>query len=364
MDIFDLIDPFELEEMIEAGYVSAQQHPLLPLTILNYTHRCQYDRAWNATTMKCRGIIYGTQDGVIYARPWAKFFNYGEPTPEGLVLDPDALVEVTDKLDGSLGIGYFDPTWGGLSIATRGSFTSDQALHASKLYQRRYAHWMPEEGWTPLFEIIYPENRIVVDYGGEDDLHMIGQVKIETGELRGPSLEWPGPMAALQQALTFRDAVALPERPGKEGVVVRLLETDALVKIKQADYVELHRIVTHLNERTVWEAIVADRFEELIETLPDEFMVWAENVRRNLQAEADYIEARIREKYASATSWMQDRHGSDWSRKQFAELVTRQPEWAPYMFLLLDGKNVHEKIWASIRPEAAKPLMDRGEEIA
>jgi len=361
MDIFDLIDQFELEQAIEAGYVSAQLCPTDPLAILNYTHRCQYDRAWTPLTRQCRGLIYHVETGEIIARPWPKFFNYGEHEAE---FDPDALVEVTDKLDGSLGILYPSQI-DGWQIATRGSFTSEQALRGSEMltgYLRE--GWRPDPAWTYLFEIIYPENRIVVDYGNESDLHMIGRVKTETGEVQGPALDWPGPMAALQQALTFRDALALPERPGKEGVVVRLLETDALVKIKQADYVELHRIVTHLNERTVWEAIVADRFEELIETLPDEFMVWAENVRRNLQAEADYIEARIREKYASATSWMQDRHGSDWSRKQFAELVTRQPEWAPYMFLLLDGKNVHEKIWASIRPEAAKPLMDRGEEIA
>ena len=76
-------------------------------------------------------------------------------------VDLEAAVEVTDKHDGSLGILYPAPD-GRNAVATRGAFESAQALHASELYRREYERaWRPESGWTYLWEIVYPANRIV-----------------------------------------------------------------------------------------------------------------------------------------------------------------------------------------------------------
>ena len=54
-------------------------------------------------------------------------------------IESDAPVEVTDKMDGSLGILYRRPD-GVCAIATRGSFASDQALEANKIWSESYSY--------------------------------------------------------------------------------------------------------------------------------------------------------------------------------------------------------------------------------
>ena len=122
--ISDLFDPADLESAIADGFVRAQDHPTLALRILNYTERAQYERVWTDVTRQCRGLIVDGM-GRIVARPYAKFFNYGEHDEATLSLDE--FVTITDKMDGSLGILYRG-TDGQLAIATRGSFASEQAI--------------------------------------------------------------------------------------------------------------------------------------------------------------------------------------------------------------------------------------------
>ena len=134
---------------VAAGLVRVQRHPTLPLRIFNYTEQAVFGRHWTAVTRTCRGLV-AAADGRIVARPWPKFFNHGELATEAL--DLAAPVEVTDKADGSLGILY--PVPNGHAVATRGSFTSEQALHATSTFVDRYAgRWSPLPGWTHLFEI-------------------------------------------------------------------------------------------------------------------------------------------------------------------------------------------------------------------
>lgn len=71
---------------------------------------------------------------------------------------------------------------------------------------------MPVAGWTYLFEIIYPSNRIVLDYGRTDDLMLLGAVQISTGTAVGPRdpicAPWPGPRIEVQAYLTLAEALA------------------------------------------------------------------------------------------------------------------------------------------------------------
>jgi RNA ligase len=197
-----------LTAMIRDGYVRVQRHPTLPLRIFNYSEKAAYEGVWNAVTLTCRGLIVDDEDRIA-ARPFAKFFNYGQAGAAEIPLD--AKVQVVDKMDGSLGIVY--PVPGGYAIATRGSFASEQALHATQVLQARYPQWWPTPGWTALFEIVYPSNRIVVDYGDVDDLVALGVVDIETGEVHQPGalrlMGWKGPVAKVFEAETLAEALAM-----------------------------------------------------------------------------------------------------------------------------------------------------------
>src|ERR1700683_3484778 len=170
MKLNNLIEPGLLDDMLEQGYIRQQFHPGEPLAILNYTEKAQFDRVWNDATRQCRGLLYKVFGQEVVARPFPKFFNYGEEDVHHSYYHTP--VTVTDKLDGSLGILYPVGHYG-WAIATRGSFTSPQALHGTAKLQEYLKTWEPADGSTYLFEIIYPANRIVCNYYDTDDLFLL-----------------------------------------------------------------------------------------------------------------------------------------------------------------------------------------------
>jgi RNA ligase len=341
----DVLDPAELAIAVEKGLVRTQRHPTRPFMIYNYTEACQYTGAWTPVTLACRGLVVSA-DGRIVARPYEKFFNHTETHAPRL--DPTAPVSVTDKADGSLGIIYHDGDR--LAVATRGSFTSDQALHATAILNSRYGGFAPPAGRTVLVEIIYPGNRIVVDYEGLDDLVLLGAVDIATGRTYGPAAvpDWPGSVVESFGYATLAEALAAPARDGREGLVVHFTAADQRVKIKYADYVRLHRLVTGLTARTVWE-VMADGgdLDELTASLPDEFHAWVRGVAVELTATVDARAAEIEAAYASIVASLPD----GWGRKEFAARAVRS-EHKFALFLRLDGKDYRSALWQHARPAA------------
>src|ERR1700744_2448922 len=76
--IYDLFSREALDHALSERLVVARRHPTRNLTILNYTERCQYERGlWNEVTLACRGLIHDGAGNVV-ARPFRKFFNYGQ----------------------------------------------------------------------------------------------------------------------------------------------------------------------------------------------------------------------------------------------------------------------------------------------
>ncbi|WP_371793115.1 hypothetical protein OG285_32820 [Streptomyces sp. NBC_01471] len=345
--IDDLLDPVLLARSLHAGYVREQTHPALPLRIFNYAEKAVFEREWNEVTRQCRGLVIDRQ-GRILARPYAKFFNYSEH-PEGTFCLEDTVV-VTDKLDGSLGILYPLPD-GGHAIATRGSFASEQALHATKIWQERYAGTASiKPGVTYLFEIIFPENRIVCDYGALDDLVLLGGVDIATGTpLPADELPWDGPRVDTFAFSTLADALAAPPRPGAEGFVLRFPGHDnTMIKVKQDDYVALHRIITGLNARAVWERLGAgDTVAEICDGLPDEFHDWVKDVAAELAGQCNEILAESLEEHQRIVEALPKGR----TRKDYALHASRSPMRA-WLFMLLDGRDPSARIFHTLRPEA------------
>lgn len=160
------IDLLLLDKYVTDGYILVNKHPEHNLRILNYSRKVQFEKFWNSFTLLCRGLIID-DDGNVVAMPFVKFFNYEEHKAEEI---PTTNFEVFDKMDGSLGIlFYYAGNW---HIATRGSFVSDQAIRAKEILKKYNTEDLDEE-ITYLFEIIYPENRIVVNYG-EEEIGFVG----------------------------------------------------------------------------------------------------------------------------------------------------------------------------------------------
>jgi RNA ligase len=364
MKLDQLLDIDFLRMMIQKGYVREQHHPKEPLTIYNYSHAAQYDRLWNEVTRQCRGLIVDDDDNVV-ARPWPKFFNYGEHAEDEF--DLSAEVVVRDKLDGSLGILYPSlSTTSGFAIATRGSFTSEQAVRGTEMLQGYLTQprWTPLPGVTYLFEIIYPENRIVIDYGGRSELVLLGIVDNDSGDTDHGDTTWPGPVAPFIWAETLAEALALPPRPNSEGVVVRFKDTKLMIKLKQDDYVALHRIVTGLSERTVWEHLSSGQpIEELLRPLPEEFVSWVTDVSIGLCHEFVEITTDAQSTYSQIVTQVSLSGNRDWTRKEFAAYATERTN--PHLlFMLLDGKPIDEAVWKMLQPSNPRALVSSSEDTA
>ena len=169
MKLHDYLNMDELHDMLVNGYVKVINHPKFPLRMYSYTKDCHYEKMWNDTTMKCRGLIVDNEDNII-AKPLKKFFNYEEFTG---TISLKSTPKILEKLDGTLGIMYwYNET---PYIATKGAFDSEQSIHATNILHNRYRDvWDKlDRAHTYLFEIIYQEDKHIISYPDIDDIYLI-----------------------------------------------------------------------------------------------------------------------------------------------------------------------------------------------
>lgn len=347
----------EFTKAHEDGRVSRQRHPDYPYSIYKYTPVTVFKKDWDDITMASRGLIVNDETGEIIARPFAKFFNHNEVSaPVELLKGP---ISVTEKLDGSLGISFMTPD--GLQISTAGGFQSEQGAHATAVYREKYeGKWEPRKDTTYMWEIIYPENRIVVDYENEDDLYLIGAVNIKTGKSIPLSqiTEWKGKRAVEHTDLSSLDSVVnSPDRNNHEGFVVHYLDTDARVKFKHAEYLHYHRYATGITSRKIWDNMregVDDT--EWIQNAPEEFEDFINSKKAAIQADYDKEYNRLTDGYNAFVATLP----KDISQKEFAQAATQRvakEDLGAFFSLRNRGEleiHARKSIWDKIKPPAEK----------
>lgn len=347
--LYDIVDADLYADMLQQKYIKEKTHPKFPqLTIVNYTDSCMWDQVWNDVTMTCRGLIFNNETKEIIARPFRKFFNTDQQQAPSWGLTE--LVQVTDKLDGSLGILYQQPD-GRYAIATRGSFASDQAEWGTEVFQGMYEEeWTPNPELTYLFELIYPENRIVVDYEGVQSLVLIGAVEISTGKSVSVDdliSDWIGiSVPVFEESMTYEEALSLPERDNAEGYVFWNMSSDERMKIKYERYKELHRYLTNTSARHVWEVLSEGKNpNEIFAAAPDEFHDWVKEVISELETQNLEIKTKAWIQFMSIRNSLPE--GAE--RKDFA-LAVQDAEYRSLMFMWYDGKSVDDVVWKMIKP--------------
>lgn len=339
------LDWARVTELVAERYISYQDHPTVPLRILNYTQKAQYARMWTPETLACRGLII-TNNNVIIARPFPKFFNLEEHGPDWT--PPLGDFTVTAKLDGSLGILYLADN--GLAIATRGSFTSEQATHATRILRERYAElpWQANH-LTYLFEIIYPQNRIVVDYGALDDLVLLAVIDTATGEDL-PLPAWFPNHVTVYDGITDLAALKALEQPNEEGFVIRFSDGER-VKVKFAEYVRLHRLVTGVTARAIWDVLrTGGDLGGMLERVPEEFAAWVVQTATGLRNRALDME------HAACDVYEQVRGLPTRKEQATHPAMLADRSLAGIVFAMLDTKDIAPIIWRMLRPEAERPF--------
>lgn len=269
------------------------------LAIYTYTDRATYEALWTPAVEIARGLVLDHDARRIVATPFPKFFNLGE---RGLG-PPAEPFEAFEKVDGSLGtLAHDGLRW---RVTTKGSFASDQARWAEAwLAARDTSALVP--GTTYCFEIVYPENRIVVSYQwaglvllaayGEDGREWSYPELVATADALGTRAaerySYPSVAALVEAAAAFR--------ADREGFVVRFAGGFRL-KVKGAEYLRVHRLVSRVTPLALWEAIVAgDDLDAIRVQIPEEFWRDFDAIRSALLAEFDRIANAVE---AEASRW-------------------------------------------------------------
>lgn len=273
-----------------------------PFVLLNYNQECQKYAKWDEVTSVCRGLIIDTRDWSVAARGFDKFSNVGEhPTSTKIEDLPDLPFTAFEKVDGTFGMMYRDEN-GEAWIATRGSFDTPQALRGTEMLRRLRLEALPE-GYTPIFEIVYPKQHetaggvalsvITYDY---EDLVLLGLRHRVTGK----ELPWSA-VASVAKAIgarlpktyefsSFEEAYAAAKAlPADQEGFVLLFENGLRVKVKGHAYCARSRSTWGISATNILEVLVAGgkpAYLKLVEDANEEARIEADRIVAEIDAEA------------------------------------------------------------------------------
>ncbi len=308
------------------------------LRLFNYTSQAQYAGRWNFLERISRGLIFNVNTGEIVARPFDKFFNFGE----GGRFTNAPILNVSEKMDGSLGILYRENST--YRIATRGRFDSEQALWATEFLNRKFDLRKLSDSLTLLFEIIYPGNRVVVDYQGKEDLVLLSARNRMTGqyisfsqvqilsEIFGFSLPKVYHFSEVEDIFRAKDSLDA----NAEGWVVEF--SDGLrFKFKGIKYLKLHKLISSLSFKNTLIYVKEGALAILYDTIPDEFLGEVNGWVNEIQQTVELINSQVMAAFELAPKE---------TRKDFALWVSKnEPGLASYLFAMLDNKPIDALIY-------------------
>jgi len=283
-------DLSEFEKLVGSSHLRKAETE--DLVLYTYTELTTYEKYWNDFTRNSRGLILEKSTGQVVAKPFPKFFNLGEMPETQLPNLPNEAYKVYEKVDGSLGIIYFHKGW---KIATRGSFSSPQALKATELLKKYELYYLRTD-CTFLVEIIYPDNKIVVNYKGEEKLVFLGGYENDTGkELIFEECPINGMESAKSYNYTINEMIELQKTLSKdqEGFVVRF-ESGLRLKIKGKEYLKIHKIISNLSPISFWETMIEGKVpKEYLVQIPEEFKKDFESIVETLENNYEIVQSEL-----------------------------------------------------------------------
>lgn len=299
-------------------------------------HHIKYDTGspfYLPLVRECRGLILDADsEWNVVARPFDKFFNYGEPNAAQLDW---ATARVTEKLDGSLLYMYhYD---GGWQVATTGTPDARGPVHqASMSFKDLFWQTFTDQGmiipqqsnYTWMFELCTPENIQVVRHTSRR-LSLLAVRSREGDELdiaQFPELNpvRTFPLRSLEEILQSFDQI---DPTCQEGYVVsdRWFQR---IKVKHPGYVALHHLKSTFSQRIVLELIRKGEASEVLAYFPE-----YDSVVKDIQHQFDSLSQKIME------AW--EAHRDVATQKEFALRVRGLP-YAAILFEMRKGKSLHD----------------------
>lgn len=348
---------------VENKHLFVNEHEELDLFIYKYGKMCQYTQSWTDVTLSCRGLVLNSKGSVI-GRGFRKFFNMEELSPSDQLVWNHKIktdkVESYEKMDGSLGLFFLYNRQ--LICSTQGSFYSEQCVYTMENIltpddKKVLTDYLSNEGIgrTVLMEIIYPANKIVVDYNGASKCVLLGSVDNATG--KEFTFKETGKLSSFfgtpkENDLQDWEVLKSLNQPNAEGFVL----TDFVgnkVKIKFEEYCLLHKQKSSITTKSIWESLMTFGYlpEDLLDEVPDEVF---DEIKR---IEKEFLDSFKFTKYV--LTCLYDKIKDIESQKDFAirvngsELLNKRLTRGA-MFALRSGKDIDGMIWDYMKPEFKK----------
>lgn len=137
---------------------------------------------------ECRGIIFDSKTGDIIRRPLFKFFNINERDETQLHnLDFSKEHWIDTKLDGSMIATFMhegEIVYGTKMVVPDFHELVKKFVDASDVGYETFCRRVIVKGYTPIFEFMHPQKRIVIDYGKEPALTLLAVRHMVTGQFQ------------------------------------------------------------------------------------------------------------------------------------------------------------------------------------
>ena len=198
------------------------------------------------------------------------------------------------------------------------------------------------------------QNRIVVDYGDYEGLVLLGAFNTKSGvEITQTELQKLDGFEIVTRYKTWGETFDLLKdeiSKDKEGYVIRF-KNGFRLKVKGDEYKRLHRILTNISNRDIWEYLKDDKsFDEILDRVPDEFYGWVKETIKSIMTQYHKIETEYRLLFLRIIN-----DNKEIDKKLFAE-IAKKYEYPSILFSLYNNKDYKKIIWKLIYPKYSKPF--------
>ena len=332
-------------------------------TVINYVVAMQDtfdmegpDDLGGAIRRECRGLIFDL-DGIIMSRPFHKFFNVGErEETQSHAIDLSVGHTIMEKMDGSmirplLVDGYL--RLGTKMGVTTVSMQAEEWLVAQDPALKEWLLSYMEQGYTPLFEWISPDNQIVLDYDDADLVLLAIRNNLfgEYLDLFEEIKEIDCPFTVVSQygsiELGLNDYMDIARKQeNREGDIIRFADGH-MVKIKNDWYVRIHKCMDRIRfDRNIVDLIINEEVDDIVPLLPEKEIAKVRDFETRFWKAFRQTEYAIQCCYDDASL----EFGAD--RKSIAlEFIPRQENkaYAQFIFRMLDGNNIRDLLVDHVR---------------
>lgn len=221
------------------------------------------------------------------------------------------------------------------------------------------------------------QNRIVVDYGGFEGLVLLAAYDNNTGqEVDRIELEKLEGFDVVKRYNSITDYKSLKSmvKDNQEGFVIRF-KNGFRMKIKGDEYCRLHKILTNVSNRDIWEYLKDGKPpDDILDKVPDEFYNWVRETIKDFENKFEEILEHVITNYWEIENKLIEEQislGNDmvFDEREYAKKYAEHAKKMKHTHLLfsyrrepLNPIRTKKGIWDMLYPEYQKPFKKDNDE--